>query len=221
LERRLTTILAADVVGYSRLKGDDEAGTLTALKTLRRELVKPKEIQYRGRTVKLMGDGALMEFVSIVDAVAFAVEVQVAMAERNEEVPEDRRIVYRMGISIGDIILEGDDIYGDGVNIAARLEGLCEPGGVFVSRNVFNQVKGKLDLTFEHLGAKEVKNIAEPVTVYRVMLDDKAAALVTPVVREVAKPDRRRWSVAAVVVAVVFLLAVGGALWWQRLSNGP
>ncbi len=177
MERRLTTIVAADVVGYSRLMGDDEAGTLTALKTLRGELVKPKEIQYRGRTVKLMGDGALMEFPSVVDAVQFAVEVQVAIAERNVEVPEDRRIVYRIGINIGDIIVEGDDIYGDGVNVAARLEGLCEPGEVCIARNVFNQVKGKLDLTFEHLGDKEVKNIAEPVSVYRIDIDDKAAAL--------------------------------------------
>ncbi len=170
MERRLTTILSADVVGYSRLMGDDEAGTLTALKALRRELVKPKEIQYRGRTVKLMGDGALMEFASVVDAVAFAVEFQVAMGERNADIPDDRRIVYRMGINIGDIIVEGDEIYGDGVNVAARLEGLGEPGGVCIARNVFDQVKGKLDLTFENLGEKEVKNIAEPITVYRVVL---------------------------------------------------
>jgi TolB-like protein/class 3 adenylate cyclase len=214
LKRRLTTILAADVVGYSRLMGEDDAGTLTTLKTLRRELVKPKEIQYRGRTVKLMGDGALMEFASVVDAVAFAVEIQVVMAERHEEVPEDRRIVYRMGINIGDIIVEGDDIYGDGVNVAARLEGLCDPGGVCVSRNVFNQVKGKLDLTFEHLGEKEVKNIAEPVSVYRVVLDDKAAAIVTPLVQEAARPKHRRWPVVAGAV-VVSIVAVGGALWWQ------
>ena len=162
MERRLTTILAADVVGYSRLMGEDEGGTLAALKALRRDLVKPKETQYGGRTVKLMGDGALMEFSSVVDAVQFAVEVQVAIAQHNAVVPEDRRIVYRMGINIGDIIVEGDDIHGDGVNVAARLEGLCEPGGVCIARNVFNQVKGKLDLTFEHLGEKEVKNLVEP-----------------------------------------------------------
>ncbi len=143
MERRLTTILAADVVGYSRLMGEDEAGTLAALKSLRRDLVKPKEIQYRGRTVKLMGDGALMEFASVVDAVAFAVEVQVAMAERNRKVPEDRRIVYRMGLNIGDIIVEGDDIFGDGVNVAARLEGLCEPGGVCIARNVFDHFNNR------------------------------------------------------------------------------
>jgi adenylate cyclase len=214
LERRLTTILAADVVGYSRLMGADEAGTLSALKTLRKDIVTPKEKQYRGRTVKLMGDGALMEFASVVDAVSFAVETQVAMAERNAEAPEDRQIIYRIGINIGDIIVEGDDIYGDGVNVAARLEGLCEPGGICVSRNVFNQVKGKLDLTFDPLGEKEVKNIAEPVTVYRVALDDKAAALVTQVMPNEAMPERRWWPVAVAMVATL-LLSGGGALWWQ------
>ncbi len=193
MERRLATIVAADVVGYSRLMGEDEAGTLAALKSLRRELVKPKESQYRGRTVKLMGDGALMEFSSVVDAVQFAVEVQVAIAERNVDVPEDRRIVYRIGINIGDIIVEGDDIFGDGVNVAARLEGLCEPGGVCIARNVFNQVKGKLDLTFEHLGEKKVKNIAEPVSVYRIDLDDKAAALVTPITVTPPTTGHGRW----------------------------
>lgn len=214
MARRLTTILAADVVGYGRLMGEDEAGTLAALKSLRRDLIKPKELQYGGRTVKLMGDGALMEFASVVDAVSFAAEVQMAMRERNADVPEQRRFVLRMGINIGDIIVEGDDIYGDGVNVAARLEGLCEPGGVAVSRNVFNQVKGKLDLTFEHLGEREVKNIAEPVTVYRVALDDKAAALVTPVVHAATMPGRgRRPAIAAGFV--LGLLAIAGLVWWQ------
>ena len=202
MERRLTTILAADVVGYSRLMGEDEAGTLAALKALRRNLVKPKEIQYRGRTVKLMGDGALMEFSSVVDAVHFAVEVQAAMAERNAAVPEDRRIVYRMGLNIGDIIVEGDDIFGDGVNVAARLEGLSDPGGVCLAQSVFDQVKAKLDLTFEHLGEKEVKNIAEPVSVYRVVLDDKAAALVTPVVHAAETTRQNRWPAIAAATSV-------------------
>ncbi len=128
VERRLTTILAADVVGYSRLMAADEAGTLTSLKALRRELIEPKTAEHHGRVVKLMGDGTLMEFGSVVDAVRFAVDVQQAMAERNAKVPEDRWIAYRIGINIGDIIVEGDDIYGDGVNIAARLEGLAERG---------------------------------------------------------------------------------------------
>jgi len=214
LERRLTTILAADVEGYSRLMGDDEAGTLSALKTLRRELIKPKEIQYRGRTVKLMGDGALMEFSSVVDAVRFAVETQVAIAARNAEVPEDRRIRYRIGLNIGDIIVEGDDIFGDGVNEAARLEGIGEPGGICLAQSVFDQVKDKLDLTFEPLGAREVKNIAEPVSVYRVVLDDKAAALVTPVVQRPAPARANRWPAVAAGV-VLSLAALGGLGWWQ------
>ncbi len=166
-ERRLTTILAADIVGYSRLMAADEAGTLTSLKALRRELIEPKTAEYRGRVVKLMGDGTLMEFGSVVDAVSFAVNAQQAMAERNAKVPEDRRIIYRMGINIGDIIVEGDDIYGDGVNIAARLEGLAEPGGICVARNVFDQVKAKIEVGFEDLGEQEVKNIPEPIRVYR------------------------------------------------------
>jgi len=214
MERRLSAILAADVVGYSRLMGEDEAGTLAALKTHRKELLEPKAAQYHGRTVKLMGDGALMEFASVVDAVAFAVEVQAAMAARNEGVPEDRRIVFRIGINVGDIIVEGDDIHGDGVNVAARLEGLAEPNGICVARNVFNQVKDKLDLTIEFLGERDVKNIAEPVTVYRVVLDDKAAELVTPVVQETAEPASRHWARAAAVVAGILFLA-GGVFWWQ------
>jgi len=213
-ERRLTAILSADVVGYSLLMGRDEAGTLAALKAHRRQLLAPKAAQYRGRTVKLMGDGTLMEFNSVVDAVRFAIEVQCGMRERNAGVPEDRRILYRMGINIGDIIVEGEDIYGDGVNIAARLEGLAEPGGICLARNVYNQIKGKLTLEFEHLGEKEVKNIAEPVTVYRVLLDDKATALVTPLVEAPAEVGRvRRWHAAAALV--IAALAVGGLVWWQ------
>jgi adenylate cyclase len=161
--RRLTTILAADVVGYSRLMAADEAH--------RRDLIEPKTAEFGGRIVKLMGDGTLMEFASVVDAVRFAVDVQRAVAERNAAEPEDTRITYRIGINIGDIIVDGDDIYGDGVNIAARLESLAEPGGICVSGTVFDHVKGKVDTTFEDLGAQRVKNIPEPVSTYRVRLD--------------------------------------------------
>jgi adenylate cyclase len=142
MERRLTTILSADVVGYSRLMAADEAGTLTSLKAIRRELIEPKTAEHNGRVVKLMGDGTLMEFGSVVDAVNFAVDVQQVMAARNTKVHEDRRITFRTGINIGDVILEGDDLYGDGVNVAARLEGAAEPGGVCVSRTVAEQVEG-------------------------------------------------------------------------------
>jgi TolB-like protein/Tfp pilus assembly protein PilF len=168
MQRRLAAILAADVVGYSRLMGDDEAGTLVALKTHLEALIEPKIAEHEGRIVKLMGDGILAEFASAVAAVQAAVEIQQAMGERSKDVPATRRIEFRVGINIGDIIVEGDDIYGDGVNIAARLEGLAEPGGICVARNVFNQVKGKIDTAFEDLGEKEVKNIAEPVRVYQV-----------------------------------------------------
>ncbi|MCZ6497928.1 MAG: adenylate/guanylate cyclase domain-containing protein [Gammaproteobacteria bacterium] len=128
MERRLTTILSADVVGYSRLMGTDEAGTLAALKAHRAELIDPKTTQHNGRTIKLMGDGTLMEFPSVVEAVTFAVEVQILMRERNAAIPEGQQMVFRIGINIGDVIVEGDDIYGDGVNVAARLEGLADPG---------------------------------------------------------------------------------------------
>ena len=166
--RKLAAILAADVVGYSRLMSEDEAGTLATLKAHREELVEPKIAEHNGRVVKLMGDGLLAEFGSVVSAVQCAVEIQRAMAERNTDLPEGRRIDFRVGINLGDVIVEGEDIYGDGVNIAARLEGLAEPGGICVARNVFDQVKGKVDTAFEDLGEREVKNIAEPLRVYSV-----------------------------------------------------
>jgi adenylate cyclase len=166
--RRLAAILAADVAGYSRLMGVDEEGTLAALKAIRRELSDPKVKEHRGRIVKTTGDGLLIEFSSVVDAVRCAVEVQRAMTERNTGGPEDKRIEFRIGINLGDIILDDDDIYGDGVNIAARLEALAEPGGICVSRVVHDQVRDKLDLAFEDLGEQQVKNIARPVHVYRI-----------------------------------------------------
>ena len=190
MERRLTTILASDVVGYSRLMAADEAGTLAQLKTHRKELIEPKTAEYHGRVVKLMGDGTLMEFGSVVDAVNFAVDLQRAMAGRNADVPEDRRITYRIGINIGDIIVEGDDIYGDGVNIAARLEGLAEPGGICVARNVYNQVKTKVEASFEDLGEKEVKNIPEPLRVYRVATERLPSAATSPATKPLPLPDK-------------------------------
>jgi TolB-like protein/class 3 adenylate cyclase len=214
MERRLAAILAADVVGYSRLMGEDETGTLAVLKAHRAELIDPKAAQYNGRTIKLMGDGALMEFPSVVEAVIFAVEVQLAMRERNREVPEEQRVIYRIGINIGDIIVEDDDIYGDGVNIAARLESLAEPGGICVRRNVRNQIRDKLDLDFEDRGEIEVKNIARPVRVFAVSLGQKAEALVTPVETITAKSARGPWPTVAAAVAVLALM-VGGVVWWQ------
>jgi adenylate cyclase len=214
MERRLAAILAADVVGYSRLIREDEAGALATLKAHREQLLEPKIAERKGRIVKLMGDGLLVEFPSAVEAVQCAVEIQHIIGERDADAPDEKQITYRIGINIGDIVVEDDDIYGDGVNMAARLEGLADPSGICVARNVFDQVKDKLDLTIEDLGKHEVKNIAEPVTVYRVVLDDKAAALVTPVVQDATKPTRHRWVFAA-SAAVVLVAAVGGMLWWQ------
>ena len=166
--RRLTAILAADVAGYSRLMGADEEGTHERLKALRRELVDPKIAEHHGRLVKTTGDGMLVEFPSVVDAVRCAVEVQQAMAERNSGVDADNRIELRIGINLGDVIVEPDDIYGDGVNIAARIEALADPGGVLVSNTVYDQVRDRLPFAFEDLGERQVKNIARPVRVYRV-----------------------------------------------------
>ncbi len=168
--RRLAAILVADVVGYSRLMETDETGTLAQLRSLRKELVDPKIEEHGGRVVKTTGDGLLIEFPSAVEAVQNAVEIQRAMIKRNEDVPGDRRMKFRVGINLGDIIVDGDDIHGDGVNIAARLEGLCGPGEVFVSGTVHDHVEGKLVASFEDLGEQTVKNITKPVKVYRVSL---------------------------------------------------
>src|SRR5438874_2104036 len=166
--RRLAAILAADVAGYSRLMGADEEGTLERLKALRRELLDPKIAEHRGRVVKTTGDGMLVEFASVVDAVRCAVEVQQAMPERNTGVAADNRIELRIGINLGDVIVEDDDLYGDGVNIAARIEALADAGGVFVSNTVHDHVRDRLPFVFEDRGEQQVKNIARPVRVYRV-----------------------------------------------------
>ena len=206
--RRLAAIVAADVTGYSRLMGRDESGTLAALKRHRRELFDPKIAEYGGRIVKSTGDGLLLEFPSVVDAVRCAVDVQRGMAERNAGVPQDRRITFRIGINVGDIIIDDDDIFGDGVNVAARLEGLAEPGGICVSRAVRDQVLDKLSFAFDDLGPREVKNIARPVEVFRVALGAQgtAAAAVAP---KKAPPARARRPLAA--LALVVLLSIVGA----------
>jgi adenylate cyclase len=168
VERRLTAILAADVAGYSRLMGLDEEGTLAQFRAHRRALIDPKITENRGRIVKTTGDGLLVEFASVVDAVRCAVEVQRGMIERNADVPQGKRVEFRIGINVGDIIIEDGDIFGDGVNVAARLEGLAEPGGICVSGRVEEDVQGKLDTAFEDIGEQQLKNIARPVRVYRV-----------------------------------------------------
>lgn len=163
--------MAADVVGYSRLMGVDEAGTLAALNAIRTELIEGKIANHQGRIVKLTGDGMLVEFPSVVSAVACAAELQSGMQDRNEHVPRDRRIEFRIGINLGDVIVEGDDIFGDGVNVAARLEGIAEPNGIAISHSVRDHVGNRLDLAFEDMGEQSLKNIERPVRVYRVSLN--------------------------------------------------
>ncbi len=176
MERRLAAILAADVVGYSRLLGADEAGTLETLRAHREELIEPKIIEHKGRIVKLMGDGLLAEFPSAVEAVECALEIQLALGERDAAVPENRRIIYRVGINIGDIVVEDDDIYGDGVNIAARLQALADPGGLCVSGKVIEEVRTRLDISYQDRGPQALKNIVEPVNVFSIDLASRAEA---------------------------------------------
>src|SRR6266850_1564997 len=169
VERRLAAILAADVAGYSRLIEADEEGTLGRLKALRAEIIDPNIAEHKGRIVKATGDGLLVEFASVVDAVRCAAELQAAMAESNAPLPQERRIAFRIGINVGDIVVEDGDIFGDGVNVAARLEGLAEPGGICISARVQEDAVGRLDLAFEDMGEQALKNIARPVRAYRVV----------------------------------------------------
>src|SRR5580658_2933421 len=189
-ERRLAAILAADVAGYSRLMGEDEEGTLAALKAIRRELTDPKIKEHRGRIVKTTGDGLLVEFASVVDAVRCAVDVQREMALRNAGKPDAKRIEFRIGINLGDIIIDGRDIFGDGVNVAARLEALAEPGGICVSRVVRDQVRDKLAFAFEDMGEQQVKNIARPVRAHRIRIGAPAAAPPAAAPATLALPDK-------------------------------
>jgi adenylate cyclase len=216
MERRLAAILAADVVGYSALMERDEAGTFARLRAGRKELFEPEIERHHGRIFKLMGDGLLAEFGSVVDAVECAVSLQRGLAERNLSVPESERIQVRIGVNLGEVIVEGDDRYGEGVNIAARLEQLAEAGDVYVSGKVANEVARKLAFAFEPMGEQKVKNIAEPVSVYRVRLDgDKKSRLA-------AAPRARRSRVLAAGLAGLLLLAIGAAyaiLQWQSQSS--
>src|SRR5436190_9864747 len=168
MERRLTAILAADVVGYSRLMGTNEAGTLAALKALQTDFIDGKIAEHHGRIVKQTGDGMLVEFPSVVNAVACATEVQRGMRDRNADVPGDRRIQFRIGVNLGDVIVEGEDIFGDGVNVAARLESIAAPGGIMISGSVRDHIGNRLDLAFEDMGEQTLKNIETPIRVYRV-----------------------------------------------------
>ncbi len=197
MERRLAAILAADVVGYTRLMGEDEMGTLQRLTGLREGILEPLIADHRGRVVKLMGDGLLVEFASLVDAVGCAVAWQTAVEEHEAEQPEDDRFSFRIGVNLGDVIVEGEDIHGDGVNIAARLEGLAEPGGICLSGDAYRQVRGKVEADFEDLGEQEVKNLAEPLRVFRVVSEGPSSATTPGVTKPLPLPDKPSIAVLA------------------------
>jgi adenylate cyclase len=216
-ERKLAAILAADVVGYSRLMGADEAGTLRAVKNVRKDLVDPTIAGYGGRIVKTTGDGVLVDFASVVDAVACAVTIQRKMIAGNHAIPDDKRLVFRIGINIGDIIIDDKDIFGDGVNIAARLESICEPGGLCISDIARDQVRDKLPLAFVDGGEQQVKNIARPVRVFT--LTPRAIADAPEVAPgRIATPRSR--AMLAGLLALVLAIA-GGAAWWTMRSGAP
>jgi adenylate cyclase len=220
--RRLAAIVAADVAGYSRLMGADDEGTHERLKAHLHELVDPKIAEHHGRTVKNTGDGFLAEFASVVDAVRCAVELQRGMADRNTNMPEDKRIAFRVGINLGDVIADNDDIFGDGVNIAARLEALAEPGGICVARTVRNQIRDKLPYPFEDMGEQSVKNIARPV---RADAMSAASVASTPLVAVLAQPSpalRPMPSRSAVIAAsAAVVIAIGAAVWWAWPNRNP
>src|SRR5947207_5551344 len=214
VQRRLTAILAADVAGYSRLMGADEEGTLARLKAHRRTLLDPKIEEHQGRIVKTTGDGLLAEFASVVDALRCAIEIQRGVLGANADVPQEKRIEFSVGINVGDIIIDGGDIYGDGVNVAARLEGIAAPGGICVSGRVQEDTRGKLDIAFEDIGEQKLKNIARPVRAFRVRLDVTAA------------PTLAGWRGGLFAALALMILLTAGVLWiglgseWKFLHSG-
>jgi len=219
VERKLTAILVADVVGYSRLMGVDEVGTLRALKAIRKDLVDPVIAAHRGRVVKTTGDGLLADFPSVVDAVACAVTIQRQMLERNGAIPETKRIVFRVGINVGDIIIDGQDILGDGVNIAARLESICEPGGLCISDIARDQVRDKLPLSFTDLGERQVKNIARPVRVFGLSPQVINEARELPAGHAAPAKSRKPALLAGALFLIIAI--VGGGTWWAMQTAAP
>lgn len=219
MQRRLAAILAADAVGYSRLMERDEAGTLTALRAYREGIIDPKIAEHEGRTVKLIGDGALVEFPSVVNAVQCAYEIQKGLLARNGEVPKDKRIDFRIGVNVGDVIVDGDDIYGEGVNVAARLEALAQPGGICISDWVYHSVAHKLDVPFEDLGKRDVKNLAKPLHVYGINVNGKRRD--PAAIRPASNGSRWPWLIGAVIVTILvaFVVLAGPVLKWGQLGT--
>ncbi len=220
VERKLAAILAADVAGYSRLMGEDEERTLTSLRAHRTGLIDPAIAEHRGRIANTAGDSLLVEFASVVDAVRCAVAIQQGMALRNSDVAEAQRLVFRMGINVGDVMVQGQDLLGDGINIAARLEQISQPGSIYVSRVVYEQAQGKVPYAFDDLGPQQVKNIAQPVQTYRVRFDGtpergKPAASPQAAVAKSRPARSKRWLLAAWALAALTLLGVGGWLAWN------
>jgi len=215
-KRKLTAILSADVKGYSRLMGEDEVGTIRTLEEYR-QVMSGLIKKHRGRVVDSPGDNVLAEFASVVDAVESAVAIQKELKDKNAELPENRQMKFRIGINLGDVVEEGERIYGDGVNIAARIEGLSEGGGICVSRSAFEQVKNKLKLGYEYLGEHSVKNIAESVRVYRVLTEPEYAGKV--IGEERPKPKQWRWAAIGGVVAII--IVVGALAIWNFYFRPP
>jgi len=227
IERRLAAILAADVAGYSRLTGVDEEGTHVQLQDHLRTLVDPKIAEHRGRVVKNTGDGMLAEFSSVVDALRCALDVQRGMAQRNTNVPQEKRVEFRIGINVGDIIIDHDDIFGDGVNVAARLEGLAESGGICVSARVQEDAHGKVDVAFEDTGDQQLKNIERPVRVYRVRLSGAAPSSPPPLppskppIASFAKMGSARRAGTFLMLALLLLITGAGAAYWHFRPGEP
>ncbi|MFP6747990.1 MAG: adenylate/guanylate cyclase domain-containing protein [Alphaproteobacteria bacterium] len=208
-ERRLAAIVAIDVAGYSRLMGADEDGTLATMKA-HREINFPIGEKHGGRVVGTAGDGVLWEFPSITEAVAASIEIQARMAEINADIPDDRKMLYRIGINLGDVMVDGDDIYGDGINVAARIEALATPGGICLSRAARDQVRDRMDINLEDMGEVEVKNIARPVRVFKVLADGQSAA--------VPAKTKPKWMIPVIAAAVLLVTIIGGGAWWWMLQ---
>jgi TolB-like protein/class 3 adenylate cyclase/Tfp pilus assembly protein PilF len=214
VERKLAAVLVADVAGYSRLMELDEEGTHRRLSVLQRELIRTQIGQHHGKIIKNAGDGALVEFASVVDAVRCAVEIQRRMSEHNADVPEDRRIEFRVGVNLGDVIVEPNDIYGDGVNVAARLEGLADPGGLCISGTAYDQVRDKVPYPFVDKGEQTVKNISRPIRVYALSADAVAALPALASTAEATRPSRYRMSRVLLAACIAGIVLVAGGLWF-------